>query len=192
MATGVHFTVLMSVPYGKILVVEDDEVERESLAELLRLWDYEVSAASDGWQALHELASSAFDLVLSDVHMRYMGGIALLRELRRNFHRVSCIIISGEENDLEESEAMRLGARGFLKKPINPEDLKTVLRQCLSVRRDGESGCEWLVPHRASYGTGGSQRDNAPARYMEEKLRSESGHSTVQRLVTDIRNEGGK
>lgn len=50
----------------KILVVEDDDIQRESMAELLRLWGYQAWVASDGIKALKELSLSAFDLVVSD------------------------------------------------------------------------------------------------------------------------------
>jgi DNA-binding response OmpR family regulator len=128
----------MSSDGANILVVEDDDVERDSLVELLRLWGYEARGASDGCQALKAITSSTFDLVLSDAHMPHMSGLGLLRELRRNLHLVSCVIISGQEDEIEESEARRLGARGFLKKPIHPEELKAEMKQCLDARRGNE------------------------------------------------------
>lgn len=151
MANNVHSYGTMGVVYGKILVVEDDDVERESLAELLRLWGYDVAAASDGQEALQEITSSNFELIVSDAHMPHMSGLSLLQELRRNFGLVSCIIISGQENEFEESEAMRLGARCFLKKPIDPEDLRSVLRQCLSIRPENDSAHQRLVSARSSH-----------------------------------------
>jgi CheY-like chemotaxis protein len=138
MVSYVHSTHAMSAGCGKILVVEDDGVERESLVELLRLWGYEVSAASDGWQALQKITSASFDLILSDAHMPRMSGIGLLHELRREFRFLSCVIMSGQESELEESEAMRLGARRFLKKPIDPEELKAELSKCLMQGQENE------------------------------------------------------
>ena len=116
---------------GKILVVEDDPAEREGVVELLRLWGYDARAVSSGIEALRELLSSAFDLVVSDVRMPNMSGIELLKRLRQQFHPVSCIIISGEDNETNELEAMRLGARSFLKKPVYPDQLSTAIRRCL-------------------------------------------------------------
>jgi two-component system, response regulator FlrC len=129
----------MSSRCGRILVVEDDRLERESLVELLRLWGYEARAAADGWQALQEIASAPCDLVLSDAHMPHLSGIGLLHELQQDSRGVSCVIISGQEDQIEESEALRLGARGFLEKPIDPEQLKTELSRCLGNSRENES-----------------------------------------------------
>jgi DNA-binding NtrC family response regulator len=137
----------MSASSGKILVVEDDDVQREGLLELLRLWGYEARAASDGWQALHEISSSSFDVVLSDADMPDMNGIGLLRELQRNFFLGSCIIISGHDDELEESEAVRHGARSFLRKPICPEQLKAEMRKCVEARRENESIAPAAIGH---------------------------------------------
>jgi two-component system, response regulator FlrC len=115
---------------GKILVVEDDGVERESLVELLQLWGYEVRAASDGWEALEKIASAPFDVIVSDAQMPRMNGIGLLCELQRSFRLISCVMISGQDNKLEELVALRLGARSFLRKPIDPEQLKSELTKC--------------------------------------------------------------
>lgn len=133
MANNVHSHAIMSPVYGKILVVEDDKVERESLAELLRLWGYQVTAASDGHEALQRITSSNFGLIISDAHMPNMSGLGLLRELRRNFHSVRCIIISADENALEGLEPVHLGAYGFLKKPIDPDNLRAEIQRCLEM-----------------------------------------------------------
>jgi CheY-like chemotaxis protein len=119
---------------GRILIVEDDDVERNSLIELLRLWGYDAKGAPDGRQALQEVASAEFDLVISDVCMPRMSGIELLQELRQKFHFVSCVMITGQENELDESEAMRLGARGFLRKPVHPDELKGEIRRSVDAR----------------------------------------------------------
>lgn len=112
---------------AKILVVEDDDVQRESMAELLRLWGYQVRVASDGIKALEELSSSAFDLVVSDLRMPQMSGLELLKKMQERFPSLSCIIVSGAEDQAEELEAVRLGAWGFFKKPIQLEQLNAAL-----------------------------------------------------------------
>ncbi len=136
MAHRVHIKrAVINAGSGKILVVEDDDAERESIVDLLRLWGYDARAASDGIKALQEFVSTAFDLVLSDVVMPRMGGIELLKELHRQFQSVNCIMISGEENELNELEAMRIGARSFLKKPVYPDQLSAEVRRCLAGRQ---------------------------------------------------------
>jgi DNA-binding NtrC family response regulator len=120
---------------ARILVVEDDDVERESMAQLLRLWGYEARVASDGLEALREISSSAFDLIVSDLHMPCMSGLQLLKELQGRFPSLSCIIVSGAEDPFEELEALRLGAWGFFKKPIPFDQLRAAVRSRLNALR---------------------------------------------------------
>lgn len=120
----------MNASSGRVLVVEDDEAERQGIVELLRVWGYQAEAAPDGVEALRELASSPFDLILSDLRMPRMSGADLLTEIRRWRVSVMYIMISGEQNGLEE--AMRLGADSFLAKPIDPTLLKVAVERCLA------------------------------------------------------------
>lgn len=111
--------------------MEDDDAERESIVELLRVWGYDARSASDGVKAVKEFLSSAFDLVVSDVYMPRMSGIELLKELQRRFKTVNFIMISGEENQANEIEALRVGARSFLRKPVYPDQLSAEVKRCL-------------------------------------------------------------
>ncbi|MGH9397335.1 MAG: response regulator [Terriglobia bacterium] len=125
---------MVDAALGKILVVEDDDTERESAAELLCLWGYEAKTACDGLQALQEISLASFDLVISDLRMPRMSGIELLKELGHQLHSVSCIIMSGEGSWCEEIEAIRLGAYSFLEKPVDPDRLRAEVRDCLAAR----------------------------------------------------------
>lgn len=118
--------------------MEDDEAERQGIVELLRVWGYEAKAAPDGIEALRELASSPFDLVLSDLRMPRMSGADLLTELRRWRVCVMYIMISGEQNGLEE--ATRVGADSFLAKPIDPTLLKAAVERYLAAQQTSERG----------------------------------------------------
>jgi DNA-binding NtrC family response regulator len=118
---------------AKILVMEDDDVERESTAQLLRPWGYEAGAASDGLKALNVISSLAFDLIISDLHMPCVSGLQLLKELRERFPSLSCIIVSGAEDRFEELEALRLGAWGFFKKPIDLEQFRAAVKSRLDL-----------------------------------------------------------
>lgn len=66
-----------------ILVVDDDLYARQALMERLRSRGYQVEGAEDGLQALHHLQRERFDLVITDIQMPRMDGIALLHEIRR-------------------------------------------------------------------------------------------------------------
>lgn len=123
----------------KVLVVEDDPTQRESIAELLRTWGYEAHTASDGRDALSKIPSFDPAVVISDLRMSPMSGIDLLREFRSELRPMSCIIISGEASLSEEIEAIRLGAFSLLEKPIYPERLKSEVRNCLAAQEHGSA-----------------------------------------------------
>ena len=79
----------------RILVVEDDDDNRELLAELLRLEGHAVEEASDAERALELAARLPFDAVIADVGLPRMDGITLARELRRRTPGVAVVAVSG-------------------------------------------------------------------------------------------------
>ncbi len=120
---------------AKVMVVDDDAAQRDGIAALLRAWGYKVETASDGVDALSKIPLFGPDLVISDLEMSPMNGLELLKELRCELRPIDCIIISGAASLSEELESIRLGAYGFLEKPIQAELLKVQIRNCLQVHR---------------------------------------------------------
>ncbi len=119
----------------RILVVDDDPAERESMAELLRLWGYQTDMARDGFDALEKVLSFVPDLVVSDLHMPLMDGIQLLQILKRQSRVMSSIIIAGELTPSEKCQGVALGAFALLEKPVDPERLRTELTNCLRAQQ---------------------------------------------------------
>ncbi len=114
----------------RVLIVEDDEIVRATLAELLRLWGYETETASNGLEALEKTPSFHPRVVISDLQMPRMGGIELLEALRSSRPYVNCIIITGY-GTLERSEVVTaLGAIDYLEKPVDLERLRADLQRC--------------------------------------------------------------
>ena len=80
---------------AKVLVVDDEEVIREILADFLTMEGFYVRTAEDGSGALVELSRDRFDLVLSDLKMPNMGGLELLGAIRKHTPHVVTIIMTG-------------------------------------------------------------------------------------------------
>ena len=80
---------------GRLLVVDDESELREMLARHFRLLDYFVELAGNGREALEVLARTRIDVVISDIRMPEMDGVALLREVRRQYPMVRVIMITG-------------------------------------------------------------------------------------------------
>jgi len=106
-----------------ILVVEDDPNLREAVCDTLLLAGKTVQSASGGQEALALLARQAFSLVVSDVRMMPMDGIALLKEIRQQWPHLPVVLMTAYADVDRAVEAMRAGACDFLLKPFEPQAL---------------------------------------------------------------------
>jgi two-component system OmpR family response regulator len=125
--------------FGRVLVVEDDEIERTTLAEVLTVWGYQTDTASDGVEALQKVDSFHPDIVISDLQMPRMGGIELLGALQKTVPGLPCIIITAC-GVLEKAEAVTaVAAIDYFEKPVDLERLRADLQRCTQ----GHEACGW-------------------------------------------------
>jgi DNA-binding NtrC family response regulator len=117
-----------------ILIADDERVLRESLAELLADEGYEVLQAENG-KAAHAIAlQRPVDLVLSDVRMPEMDGLALLEQLQRLAPETPVIMMTAFGTVQSAVQAMRLGARDYLLKPVQFDDVLMKVTRALEFR----------------------------------------------------------
>ena len=117
---------------ARILVVEDDPRAREALALLLKYYDYEVTVASDGTEALELVTEATPDLVVTDWRMPGLSGLALCVALRQRRETMPIIVLTSAEEVFERDQPVN--AR--LRKPIDPPLLHQVISDELrSTRR---------------------------------------------------------
>ena len=116
-----------------ILVVEDDETVRASLVEFLETLEYTVLETTDGVEALRVLEAGAnhLDLILSDVVMPHMGGVALLKELYRRECRIPVILLTGHTMGDVLDGLREMGLAGWLPKPPPLRDLAELIAKTL-------------------------------------------------------------
>jgi CheY-like chemotaxis protein len=113
----------------RILIAEDEGLSRRWLTAWLRDIGYDVSEARDGVEALELLDTARFDLVLSDIRMPRVDGIAVLTHLRSISPETPFIVLSGSPNDADRLSGM-LGAI-VIPKPFLLEDLEFKIRRLL-------------------------------------------------------------
>ncbi len=113
-----------------LLIIDDDEVVRESLAAYLEDSNFKVLQALNGLQGLQIFESEQPDLVICDLRMPQIDGLELIRRIRQTASETPIIVLSGAGVMSDAVEALRLGAADYLIKPL--EDL-AVLEH--SVRR---------------------------------------------------------
>lgn len=104
---------------GKLLIIDDDEVVRESLAAYLEDSDFDILQAANGQQGLSVFEQEQPDLVICDLRMPQVDGLTLIRRIREELHsETPIIVLSGAGVIGDVVEALRLGASDYLIKPL--------------------------------------------------------------------------
>jgi two-component system sensor histidine kinase/response regulator len=140
------------LPAARVLLVEDNEINREVAVQLLQAAGIYPDTAENGAIALRLLESQTYDLVLMDIHMPVMDGIEATKRIRADQRFDALPVIAMTANALPEDKARCLaaGMRDHIAKPINPETFYETLRQWLSapvattVDASSRSGLPWL------------------------------------------------
>ena len=129
--------VMINGQAGHILVVDDNESNRDMLSRRLRRSGYYVDVAVDGRQALEMIYSGNFDLVLLDIMMPEINGYEVLERLKSNeaFRHIPVLMISAVDDMDSVVRCIELGADDYLPKPFNPTLLKARVQASLSRKR---------------------------------------------------------
>ena len=107
----------------RALIVDDEEVVRRCHLRVLSSERCEATAVRGGAQALEALQANPYDLVLLDLRMPGMDGLQVLRQIRSRWPECEVIVITGYPSLDTAKEAIRLGARDYLSKPLEPADV---------------------------------------------------------------------
>lgn len=125
----------MTEQSGMSVLLVDDETEfSATLAERLKLRGFTASLAPDGENALARIRAGHFDLVLLDLLLPGLPGIEVLRRIRAERPELPVILLTGQAGAREGIEGMKLGAAGYLTKPV---DLHELLELADSLGRGG-------------------------------------------------------
>ncbi len=118
------------MPVQKILLVDDSKTELHVLSELLTRKGYQVRTAENGEEAMRRLQEEKPDLILMDVVMPGQNGFQLTRAITRDpsFADVPVIICTSKNQETDRVWGMRQGARDYVVKPVNPEELLSKIR----------------------------------------------------------------
>lgn len=130
-----------SDPPRRILVVDDEKNIRLMLTTALANDETTVATAVNGEEALDMLDGAAYDLVLLDLRLPGMDGLAALREMRKKDETMPVIVLTAHGTVESAVEAMREGAVNFLQKPFAPRELREAVAGALGLEdRSDESG----------------------------------------------------
>jgi two-component system, NtrC family, response regulator AtoC len=116
---------------AKILVVDDDAVARELLAEALKKEGYDVEAFGSGEAAIARGREGRVDLVLTDIRMGAVDGLTVLREFKRMSQDTAIVVLTAFGSLEGAIEAIKQGAYDYLAKPFKKEEIKLVVQRSL-------------------------------------------------------------
>ena len=119
---------------GRVLIVEDDPAIRESLSMYLSHRGFEVDSACGGQEGLKQVETSHFDVLISDVMMPGMNGIAFMEQARRVDPNLAVVLITGYADVKIAIEAMKRGAEEFILKPFQFDDVWRVVHEMIDRR----------------------------------------------------------
>ncbi|MDD3156823.1 response regulator [Anaeromusa sp.] len=118
---------------ARVMIVDDALMMRKTLRRMLEKIDCEiVEEAASGEQALVKYAQCCPDLVTMDLTMPGMGGLEAIRQLKAQEPAANILVISALGQKHAVFEALQLGAKNYIVKPINEENLQSVVRLLLS------------------------------------------------------------
>ncbi|HMK44819.1 MAG TPA: sigma-54 dependent transcriptional regulator [Dissulfurispiraceae bacterium] len=125
----------MSDQTGTILLVDDELNTLRVLSAILRKAGYSVSTARTAEEALDRAARTAFDVIVSDYRLPGMDGVALLTALHENNPSLPFVMLTAFGTIEKAVDAIKKGAFNYLAKPVNPEDLLTLIREAAAKSR---------------------------------------------------------
>lgn len=170
-----------------ILVVDDDQRNREMMAEALSQVGFEVDTARDGAEALSKVDVVRYDAVLSDIHMTPYSGLDLLDSFRKTRPELPIVLLTGFGSVDMAIQAMKHGAFDYIAKPVNLDDLVVTMKRAVEHRR--------LIEDNHRLNQAGRERPLAPVLIGQSKKMVEVfklvGRVASSRAAISIHGESG-
>jgi DNA-binding NtrC family response regulator len=145
----------------RVLIVEDDAAARVGLVQLVKSWGFLAESASDGEDALVKVTSFRPSIVISDLVMPRMDGLALLRALQSQDADVTTLLLTAMGTVETAVEAMKEGAYDYLTKPVDIQRLKVLLDKIVE-RQETLREVKTLRRQLREHGTFGPMTGNSP------------------------------
>lgn len=125
---------------SRVLIADDEESMRTLVARAVALDGHDIVTAEDGAEALDILIreAGAFDLLLTDIQMPIMDGIALALTAARDFPQLTILLMTGFADQRERAHGLDAIVHDILTKPFSVADIRNAVAAALAVRRSGE------------------------------------------------------
>jgi CheY-like chemotaxis protein len=122
---------------SRVLIVDDEDSMRLLVARAIAMDGHDITTASDGAEALEILGSTdgAFDLLLTDIQMPVMDGIALALTAARDFPLVTILLMTGYAEQRERASGLSAIAHDVISKPFSVADIRTAVADALASKK---------------------------------------------------------
>ena len=120
----------------KLLFIDDEDIVLRSSKRIFAGSDYEIDTAPSGDEGLAMAMAKDYDIVVTDLKMPGLGGMEVLKSLRRDRPKTTVIIFTGFSSVDTAREALKNGAFDYVPKPFTPDELRSVIANAIEARRD--------------------------------------------------------
>ena len=117
----------------KALVIDDEQIVLDSVSKILSDENYEVDVSLSGREGLNQAIEEEYDIVLTDIRMPDIGGMRVLRDIKRARPSLPVVMITGYASVQSSVQAMKLGAADYIEKPFTPDQLLNAVASALDV-----------------------------------------------------------
>jgi DNA-binding NtrC family response regulator len=172
-----------AVTSERVLIVEDDSAARVGLEQLVRSWGFIADSAGDGEEALQKVTSFRPAIVITDLVMPRMDGLALLRALPAQGSDVTTLLLTAQGTVETAVEAMKEGAYDYLTKPIDIQRLKILLDKIVE-RLETMREVKALRRQLREHGTFGPLIGNSPEMRKIYQVVEQAAPTSASVLIT--------
>jgi DNA-binding NtrC family response regulator len=131
----------------KALVIDDEQIVLDSVSKILTDENYAVDVSLSGREGLNQAIQSEYDIVLTDIRMPDIGGMRVLRDVKRAKPSLPVVIITGYATVRSAVQAMKLGAADYIEKPFTPDQLLKAVASAVDIAATQEPQEQALI-HR--------------------------------------------
>ncbi len=172
-----------------LLVVDDEDMMRTFLREVLKEEGYDVDLAASGDEAVRMLGQDSYDIVLTDIVMPGMDGLGVVAAARKMSSDVDVIVMTGYASMETAVESMKLGAADYITKPFNIDQIRIIVANVVKERRLRRKAAEGEFYKELSRKDGLTELYNH--RYFHQLLEAEVGRAerygrSVNLIMIDI------
>src|SRR6186713_150364 len=167
----------------RVLIVEDDSAARVGLEQLIRSWGFIADSATDGEEALEKVTTFRPAIVISDLVMPRMDGLALLRALPQQGADVTTLLLTAQGTVETAVEAMKEGAYDYLTKPVDIQRLKILLDKIVE-RQETLREVKALRRQLREHGTFGTMIGNSPEMRKIYQVIEQAAPTSASVLIT--------